>query len=109
MKLNGFNTQIINWENFKPAETPGVRRKNTAKETNSGGYYIRIAEYSSNYETAEWCDKGHIIHCIEGELTLHFKSGKTLLLSGGNSIVIADGDTHKAETGKRAARLFIID
>jgi len=109
MELKGFDTQLINWENLKSAETPGVRGKNTAKETNFGGYRIRLAEYSSNYETAEWCDKGHIIHCIDGELTLHFKSGKTILLTGGNSLVIADGDAHKAETGSLPARLFIID
>ena len=31
---------------------------------------IRLVEYSAGYLADHWCQKGHIVHCLEGEFTL---------------------------------------
>lgn len=109
MKLENFTTELINWETIKQTETGGETGINTAGEFTAGNTRIRIAEYSANYKSAEWCDKGHIIHCIAGEITLFFSNGNEIMLGEGKSVVIADGDSHIAETGSKPARLFIAD
>jgi quercetin dioxygenase-like cupin family protein len=109
MKFKNIKTQLIDWNSVEPMETRGVPGVNTAKQFVAGSFRIRLAEYSANYMTAEWCDDGHIIHCIEGEITLHFRNENNIKLNAGSSVIINEGDSHKASTENLSARLFVID
>lgn len=109
MELKNINTSSIDWENINPAETKGETGINISKEFNFDSIRIRLSEYSTNYKSAEWCDKGHIIHCIEGEMTILLKSGSNIKLAAGNSVVLAEYDPHIAVTGNNSAKIFILD
>lgn len=109
MDINGLTTQKINWDDFSFSEQKGDSGKSVYKEVLSGPYRTRLAEYSAHYKSAYWCDKGHIIHCINGALTLHFKNKADIELKGGESIILSSNDAHTAETGDKPALLFIID
>ena len=41
-----------------------------------GGLRIRIVEYSENYLADHWCEKGHIVYCLEGEFESELQNGK---------------------------------
>jgi quercetin dioxygenase-like cupin family protein len=109
MEIKNINSQIINWDLVDPGEVKGETGFTATKEFRTGDTRIRVAEYSANYKSAEWCPKGHIIYCIEGELKLVFKSGIELNLSPGNSIIIEEGDEHIGITGDSPVRIFIVD
>jgi len=109
MILENINTQLIDWESTAPIETKGKTGVNTAHEFSSGGYKIRLLVYSSNYESDHWCEKGHIIHCIEGSMMLKIKDRKDIYLSAGKSLLLGEGDHHMAVTGDVSAKIFIID
>src|SRR3990172_9731266 len=109
MNLQNIKTKLINWDLLLPNKLNGESGNTSWKEFNIESTHIRVAEYSANYITAEWCEKGHIIHCVEGEITLHFKNGNKVQLIQRNSVVIAEGDYHKATTENLPAMLFVLD
>jgi quercetin dioxygenase-like cupin family protein len=109
MNIDGLITQKIDWDSLALNELKGETGSTLYKEVISGGYRVRLAEYSAGYSSAEWCDKGHVIHCVSGELTLHLKNGNEIKLSEGESILLGSADPHTAATGNIAAKIFIID
>jgi quercetin dioxygenase-like cupin family protein len=74
-----------------------------------GNIRVRRVEYSPGYIADHWCDKGHIIFCIEGEMTTELKDGRTFVLKKGMSYQVGDNsDSHRSFT-KDGASLFIVD
>jgi quercetin dioxygenase-like cupin family protein len=68
-----------------------------------------MVEYSWGYLADHWCDKGHIIYCIDGEMTTELKDGRKIILRKGMSYIVGDGSSsHKTFTDK-GARLLIVD
>ena len=68
-----------------------------------------MVEYSPGYSADHWCEKGHVILCLEGELNTDLADGNHFTLKPGESYQTADGKpAHKSST-KTGARLFIVD
>jgi hypothetical protein len=68
-----------------------------------------MVEYSSNYAADHWCNKGHILLCIEGELETELDDGRTFRLTPGMGYQVADnGERHKS-ISKTGAKLFVVD
>ena len=70
---------------------------------------VRIVEYSAGYLADHFCEKGHILFCLEGELHTELEDGRTFTLTAGMSYQVADhAEAHRSSTGK-GAKLFIVD
>jgi quercetin dioxygenase-like cupin family protein len=70
---------------------------------------VRMVEYSAGYISNHWCEKGHILLCLAGELETELKDGSRVTLTTGMSYQVAD-DTmaHRSSSGP-GATLFIVD
>ncbi|PKM32921.1 MAG: hypothetical protein CVV08_09235, partial [Gammaproteobacteria bacterium HGW-Gammaproteobacteria-12] len=56
-----------------------------------------------------WCQKGHVLLCLEGELTTELEDGRVFVLKPGMSYQVADGaEAHRSSTAS-GARLFVVD
>jgi quercetin dioxygenase-like cupin family protein len=108
MDITSLITEKIDWQSLPQKEFSGERGIFIYRETRSGGFNIRLSEYSADYKSNHWCGTGHIIHCIRGKITLHFKNKDDIELIEGNSVIIG-ADEHMASTGNSPALLFIID
>jgi quercetin dioxygenase-like cupin family protein len=74
-----------------------------------GGIRVRMVEYSPGYRADHWCEKGHILLCLEGELHTELEDGRTFVLTPGISYQVADGaEPHRSYT-PTGATLFIVD
>src|SRR5215475_11604442 len=74
-----------------------------------GDIRVRIVEYSAGYLANHWCEKGHIVLCLEGELHTELQDGRTVVLKPGMSYHVSDGtQAHRSSTTK-GAKLFIVD
>lgn len=74
-----------------------------------GGIRVRMVEYSPGYKADHWCDKGHILLCLEGELHTELKDGRPFILKPGMSYQVADqAEPHRSFTSQ-GAKLFIVD
>jgi hypothetical protein len=68
-----------------------------------------MVEYSPGYLADHWCEKGHIILCLAGELETELRDGRRFWLRPGVSYQVADhADAHRSSTAK-GATLFIVD
>ena len=78
-------------------------------EASAGPIRVRMVEYSPGYLADHWCEKGHILLCLEGELTTELADGRTFVLKAGMSYQVADGaEPHRSRTAV-GAKLFIVD
>ena len=70
---------------------------------------VRMVEYSPGYVSDHWCRKGHVLLCLEGELTTTLEDGRDFILKPGMSYHVADEhEAHRSQTSV-GARLFIVD
>jgi hypothetical protein len=74
-----------------------------------GAIRVRMVEYSPDYLADHWCDKGHILLCLEGELQTQLADGRIFVLTPGVSYQVADhAEAHRSST-RVGAKLFIVD
>jgi len=70
---------------------------------------VRMVEYSPGYSANHWCNKGHILLCLSGELETVLQDGRRFILKPGKSYQVADNtDLHRSST-RTGATLFIVD
>jgi len=109
MHMTGIPFGTTDWSDVEPTKHKGEVGVATWRTRQFGDIRVRMVEYSPGYVSDHWCEKGHIILCVEGELETTLKDGRTFTLKPGMSYQVADGsDAHRSRTAK-GARLFIVD
>ena len=74
-----------------------------------GNIRVRMVEYSPGYKADHWCNKGHVLLVLEGELDTELADGRIVKLTPGTTYQVAeDAMAHKSFTAK-GAKLFIVD
>ena len=109
MKINDIPFGITNWSKITPTRKSGISGFALWQTQVFGDIRVRIVEYSPNYEADHWCEKGHILFCLEGSLNTELSDGRTFNLTPGMSYQVADrAEPHRSKT-KTGAKLFIVD
>ena len=109
MELTSIPFGITDWSDVPPTEHTGETGTAVWRTRQFGSIRVRMVEYSSNYRADHWCEKGHILLCLAGELRTELADGRVFSLSPGMSYQVADGtDAHRSSTAT-GARLFIVD
>jgi hypothetical protein len=75
----------------------------------AGELRIRMVEYSPGYAADHWCDRGHVLLVLEGELVTELKDGRSVRLTAGMSYQVANGAAPHMSRTATGARLFIVD
>ncbi len=70
---------------------------------------IRIVEYSIGYLADHWCQKGHIVHCLEGAFISELSSGEKIKLSKGETYIVSDELSSHRSVSENSVKLLIID
>jgi hypothetical protein len=70
---------------------------------------IRLLEYSEGYLADHWCQKGHIVHCLEGEFDSELISGERLSLKKGETYVVSDELSSHRSVTESGVKLLIVD
>ncbi len=109
MKDKGIPFQVIDWSKIANIEYKGEIGSAFWKTLQLDELRIRVVEYTQGYLADHWCKKGHIVHCLEGEVISEMESGETTLLKTGMTYVVSDNlSSHRSKTNK-GAKLLIID
>ena len=101
--------QTINWATVEKTEHLGDKGTSFWQTMQFGELRIRMVEYSENYLADHWCQKGHIVHCLEGEFESELQSGEIITLSKGMSYVVSDNLSSHRSISKNGVKLLIID
>lgn len=109
MHLRDIPFEIIDWASVPASEHPGDTGAAHWRTRQFGDIRVRMVEYSAGYVADHWCDKGHIVLCLEGELHTELRDGRTVILKPGMSYHVSDGaEPHRSST-TQGAKLFIVD
>ena len=109
MKMSDIPFGTTDWSEVAESQHPGTTGSATWRTQNFGGIRVRMVTYSPGYLADHWCSKGHILLCLEGELTTELEDSRTFILKPGMSYQVADGaEPHRSHT-TGGAKLFIVD
>jgi hypothetical protein len=109
MKIVDVPFGITNWSEIERTERKGERGVAYWWTKQFGNIRVRMVEYSPGYRADHWCEKGHILLCLEGELHTELADGRKFVLTPGVSYQVADNaEPHRSST-KIGAKLFIVD
>src|ERR1022692_5308252 len=100
--------QTTDWVSVEPIAHEGEKGVAHWRTRQFGDIRVRIVEYSPGYLADHWCEKGHVILCLEGELETELADGRRFTLKAGESYQTADGNPGHRSSAKAGARLFIV-
>lgn len=99
----------IDWTGIERVEHKGETGTSYWQTIQLEGLRIRIVEYSENYLADHWCQKGHIVYCLEGEFNSELQTGEKVTLKKGMSYVVSDDLSSHRSQSNQPVKLLIID
>ena len=109
MNRDPYPYRAIDWSSVPKDEHTGETGTSFWQTVQLPGLRIRIVEYSAGYLADHWCQKGHIVHCLEGEFVNEQESGERTVMRKGMTYVVSDGaSSHRSRT-EGGATLLIVD
>jgi hypothetical protein len=65
-------------------------------------------EYSEGCAADHWCQKSHVVYCLEGEVVNEQENGPDSVLTPGMSYVVSDELSSHRSVTKKGVKLLII-
>ena len=101
--------QTIDWTSVERIEYKGETGAAYWQTIQFAGIRIRLVEYSNEYLADHWCQKGHIVQCLEGEFISELKTGEKIKLTKGETYIVSDELSSHRSASENGVKLLIID
>jgi hypothetical protein len=109
MHIHEFPFESTDWTHVPSVEHPGASGVASWRTRQLGDIRVRMVDYSPGYVADHWCEKGHILLCLEGTLHTELSDGRTVVLTPGMSYHVGDGVAPHRSSTPTGARLFVVD
>lgn len=109
MKIEQIPFGTTDWSTIEPSKHNGDIGYALWRTQQFGDIRVRMVDYSVGYLADHWCEKGHILFCLEGELRTELKDGRKFVLLPGMSYQVADNAEPHRSSAPKGAKLFIVD
>jgi len=109
MRLSGIPFKTTDWSKIEQTEHKGERGFVYWRTQQFGNVRVRMLECTPGYVSDHWCNKGHILFCIEGELHTELQDGRRFKLTPGMSYQVADDEEPHRSYTEIGAKLFVVD
>lgn len=110
MKIPELPFTTTDWSSVPATEHSGEFGKAIWRTFEIGDLRVRHVEYTLGYLADHWCDRGHVLYVLEGELESELKDGRKITLTAGMSYQVSDfGDAAHRSSTQTGAKLFIVD
>ena len=97
------------WSSVPATEHPGAVGTATWRTIEVGNVRVRMVDYSPGYVADHWCERGHVLLVLAGELITELRDGRRVVLDPGTSYQVADGASAHRSSTRLGARLFVVD
>ena len=101
--------QTIDWSKIEKTKHQGETGTSCSQTIEFAGLRIRKVSFSAGYLADHWCQKGHIVHCLEGEFMTELENGEQLQLSKGMTYIVSDDLSSHRSISNKEVTLLIID
>ena len=109
MNIPSFPFQILDWASIAKEEHKGETGVASWQTQMVNNIRVRRVQYSPGYKADHWCSKGHIIHCLEGEMNTELEDGRIFKLTAGMTYIVGDNcEAHRSSTAG-GCLLFVVD
>jgi hypothetical protein len=109
MKLTGIPFQVTDWTQIAGEAHSGDVGVAVWRVKQFGDLRVRMVDYSPGYVADHWCEKGHVLLCVSGELHTRLRDGRVVVLKPGMSYEVGDGEEAHRSEAPEGAQLFIVD
>ncbi|MFZ4787135.1 MAG: DHCW motif cupin fold protein [Beijerinckiaceae bacterium] len=113
MRMSDIAFATTDWDAIEPVHHAGDAGRATWRTRSFGPednrIRVRMVDYSAGYEADHWCEKGHILLCLKGELETRLADGRVFTLTPGMSYQVADGAEPHRSSSPKGATLFVVD
>jgi len=109
MNTQSIPFQTIDWAKVPKAEHKGECGVATWQTMQFDELRIRIVEYSPGFVADHWCQKGHIVYCLDGEVINEQQNGTRSTLTKGMSYIVSDELSSHRSVSEKGVTLLIID
>ena len=109
MLMSNIPFATTDWSLVERTEHNGTTGAAYWRTRQFGDIRVRMVEYMPGYVADHWCEKGHVLLCLAGELHTQLKDGRRFVLTPGMTYQVADhAEAHRSHT-ITGATLFIVD
>ena len=110
MKIPALPFTVTDWSKVAATAHPGETGEAFWRTLDIGELRVRMVEYTAGYLADHWCDRGHVLYVLEGELHTELRDGRSFTLTRGMSYQVSDfGDAAHRSSTRTGAKLFIVD
>ena len=110
MKIPALPFTVTDWSRIATTRHPGETGEALWRTLDIGDLRVRMVEYSPGYLADHWCDRGHVLFVVAGELDTELRDGRRFTLTLGMSYQVSNfGDAAHRSSTKTGATLFIVD
>ena len=110
MKIPDLAFTVTDWSAVPATRHAGETGEALWRSFTVGDLRVRMVEYTPGYLADHWCDRGHVLAVLEGELETKLRDGRRFTLKSGMSYQVSDfGDAPHRSSTRTGARLFIVD
>lgn len=101
--------EAIDWSRLPTTTVNGTSGTATMRAVQHEGLRIRMVEYSADYLADHWCQLGHLVFVLEGELINEHEDGSVNVLTAGMSYHVSDGlSSHRSRTNG-PVKMIVVD
>ena len=101
--------QTIDWNQITKTVHSGATGTSFCQTLQYEQLRVSIVEYSAGYLSDHWCQKGHIVHCLEGTFSSELSTGESFLLTKGMTYIVSENLSSHRSFSKNGVKLLIID
>ena len=110
MKIPMLPFTVTDWDKVEPTIHQGETGHASWRTFTVGDLRVRLVEYTPGYLADHWCDRGHVLYVVDGELVSELRDGRCFKLKAGMSYQVSDfGDAAHRSYTATGATLFIVD
>jgi quercetin dioxygenase-like cupin family protein len=109
MRIEGVPFSTTDWSEVAATEHRGETGVAMWRTVEAGNVRVRMVEYSPDYLADHWCERGHVLLVLEGELVTELENGESHVLRAGQSYQVAEGAAPHRSRTTGGAKLFIVD
>ena len=85
MKIPALPFTVTDWSQVAATTHAGESGQALWRTLDTGDLRVRVVEYTPGYVADHWCDRGHVLFMLEGELETELRDGRTFRLRPGMS------------------------
>lgn len=109
MNIESVPFGTTDWSLIPETEHKGETGMAYWRTLEQGNIRVRMVRYSPGYLADHWCNRGHVLLVLEGELTTELEDGSEHVMGAGMSYQVATGAAPHRSRTTAGALLFIVD